>query len=89
MMCDFLLSDYHVEALSFSRFEECLLPFTKNLKLRLPDIFLEICGKNKKYITFPRLVKAYLAYKRNDPNHSLEFKKFFSFIFTEVLKVVK
>jgi len=85
---DFLLFDYHSELLSFKRFEECMIGLTRQLNLNLSEIFFEICGNDKKYLTFQRLVKAFLAYKTNDPKYSLNFRNFFSFIFKDLLKVL-
>ena len=68
-----------MEQISFKRFKDCLISLTKQLKINLSEIFFEICGEHKKYITFPRLVKGYLAFKKNDAKYSVDFKNFFSF----------
>ncbi len=88
VVLDFLFFDINDKIVSFKRFEECILPLTKSKNLPLADIFLEICGPNRKYITFARFIKAYLAFKRSDPKYSIEFKNFFSLLFTEVVKVI-
>jgi hypothetical protein len=84
---DFLLFDQDSEKLAFPRFEECMGLLTQSRKYSLKNIFLEICGKNHKYITFRRLVQSYLEYKSNSKNRSAEFKDFFAFIFKTLLKV--
>ena len=65
-----------------------MIMLIQGMKFNLKNIFKEICGPNKKYITYPRLFQAYVAYKTNSEEKSLEFKKFFSYVFTELLHVL-
>ena len=50
-------------------------------------IFKDIVGEKRKYITYKRLRDAYNAFRSNAK--SLEFKNFFSHLYSTVLKVRK
>ncbi len=88
VLADYLLFDQHREKMTFPRFEECMgLLMRQRKDILLKDVYIDICGQSKKYITFPRLVKAFCEFKMNDSKKSLHFKNFFSYVFTEVLRV--
>jgi hypothetical protein len=87
MFLDFLFFDYHSERVSFLRFEDCLKMLMHERGFDLSDIFIEICGPKRKFINVCRFIKAYLAYKFNDPTKSIEFKNFFAVLFKEILRV--
>ena len=65
---------------SFPRFEEAFDFFVKEEKISLFEVFKEICGEKRKYITFRRMLKAYLIYKNFPQNLTLDTKKFFDFV---------
>ena len=83
---DYLFFDQYKDTATFPQFERSFGFFFLEKKLPLESIFKEICGEKRKYITFPRLVKAYLLYKNFPGKVSLELKNFFGHIFKNVLK---
>ena len=85
-VCDYLFFDQYKENSTFSNFEKCFAFLVYGKKISLEKVFKEICGDKRKYITFPRMLKAYLLYKNNPGKTSLDLKNFFSHIFTNVLK---
>jgi hypothetical protein len=87
-LCNFLLFDQHSYRVSYPRFEECIGPLSRSQDFQLKKVFMDICGKNKKYITFPRLVRAYIDYKYQSKEKGIDCKKFFAHIFNEVLVVI-
>ena len=74
---EYLIFSQYKDVASFPRFEECFgLLFEEYSSESLQKIYKDICGKNHKYISFRRIIKAYLNYKEqnNDysiPSHSL------------------
>ena len=78
ILFDFLFYDQTKYYASYSRFEECF-SFLQ-LQLNLFDIFKEIIGLNKKYLTIPRFINKYLEYKTGKSKLSFPLKKFFVFI---------
>ena len=71
---------------TFQRFEQCFGPLVQSLNISLSKVYKEICGEKKKYITFRRLISSYLKYKNTPRNTSIDFKKFFSFVFNNLIK---
>ena len=57
---EFLFYDTYNFWASYSRFELCFQPLFNNIKIDLFKVFIEIVGELKKYITYKRLVQAYL-----------------------------
>ena len=87
-VCDYLFFDQYKDSSTFSHFEKSFAFLVSGKDMSLEKIFKEICGEKRKYITFPRMVKAYLAYKNTPNKTSLDLKNFFSHIFTNVLRKV-
>ena len=86
MICDYLILDRFSDISSFLRFEKCFGPlFSKENKNFLPDVFQEICGPKKKYITFGRLILAYIKWKSNSSNND-SFNKFMKTIFDDIIQ---
>ena len=85
-VCDYLFFDQYKENSTFSHFEKSFAFLVSGKNMSLEKIFKEICGEKRKYITFPRMIKAYLTYKNTPNKVSLDLKNFFSHIFTNVLK---
>ena len=87
-ICDFLFYDQYGESASFSRFERCFQPLFNNISISLEKVFIEICGKNKKYITYKRFAKAYIDYL-NTKNLSEDTKTFFDLLLKKILKKIE
>ena len=87
---DFLLFDQYTYYVSFSRFEQCfqpLFPTIKNNSINLFNIFKEICGPKKKYITIDRFINSYISYKKfPSSTPSKEIKIFYDILFSKILK---
>ena len=76
MISDYLILDRFNDSASFVRFEQCFGPLfsIKDPKFKLVEAFKEIVGKNKKYITFRRLIKAYINWKKKScDNYSFNY----------------
>ena len=63
-ICDYLFVDRVKDFSTFPRFEQCFAPlFSDKSDFILSEAFKEICGKNKKYITFRRMLSSYINWK--------------------------
>ena len=82
MISDYLFLDRFNDSASFVRFEQCFGPLFNSIKnFKLVEAFKEIVGKKKKYITFRRMIKAYINWKKeNSKNYS------FNYFMNEVFK---
>ena len=58
-ICEFLFFDHLKTEATFPRFEQCFQPLFPDSELSMLDIFTEIAGKKRKYITFPRIITAF------------------------------
>ena len=86
MVCDYLVLDRFQDLSSFIRFEKCFGPLFSNEKSNfLFEVFQEICGHKKKYITFGRLISAYLVWKSKLSKNE-NFNKFMSILFNQMIK---
>ncbi len=86
MVCDFLVVDRFHDISSFLRFEQCFGPlFSKEKPNFLFQVFQEICGHKKKYITFGRLISAYLIWKSKLSKNE-DFNKFMFILFNKMIK---
>ena len=84
---DYLCFDQYQDKASYPRFEECFGILTQNLSSEaLQKIFQDICGTRHKYISFRRLIKAYINFKENKNEFSNETKDFLNKLFSEVIK---
>ena len=84
---EYLIFSQYKDVASFPRFEECFgLLFEEYSSESLQKIYKDICGKNHKYISFRRIIKAYLNYKEQNNDYCNETKEFFKKLFTEVIK---
>ena len=82
---EYLIFDQYKNVASFPRFEECFgLLFEEYSSESLQKIYKDICGKNHKYISFRRIIKAYLNYKEQNNDYCNETKEFFKKLFTKV-----
>ena len=86
MICDYLVLDRFNDISSFFRFEKCFGPLlSKEDPNFLIEAFQEICGPKKKYITFGRLISAYIKWKTNSSTNE-NFNKFMKIVFNDMIK---
>ena len=91
VLCDFIFFDQYKDMASFPRFEECIGGFFKDkdsedLNINLEEVYKNLCGKKRKYLTFRRLIKAYLKCKENSDEINEDTKNFFNKLLNETLK---
>ena len=87
MISDYLFLDRFNDCASFVRFEKCFGPLfsPKYKKFKLVEAFKEIVGPKRKYITFRRMIKAYLNWKlKKSENYSFNF--FMEQVFEKMIK---
>jgi hypothetical protein len=86
MICDYLVLDRFNDISSFFRFEKCFGPLlSKEDPKLLIEAFQEICGPKRKYITFGRLISAYIKWKTNSSQNE-SFNKFMKIVFNDMIK---
>ena len=88
-ICEYLFFDQYSDSVSFERFEKCLQPLfasTNKNSFSMDEIFKQICGPKKKYITYHRFLKSYLNYKKSKENISPELKNFYNILFEKILQ---
>ena len=86
-ICDYLFVDRVKDFSTFPRFEQCFGPlFSDKGDFILSEAFKEICGKNKKYITFQRMLLSYINWKSNKSKNK-HFNYFMTSLFTD--KIIK
>ena len=86
MICDYLVLDRFNDISSFFRFEKCFGPLlSKEDPNLLIEAFQEICGPKRKYITFGRLISAYIKWKTNSSKNE-NFNKFMKIVFDDMIK---
>ena len=71
-ICEYLFFDHLKNEATFPRFEQCFQPLFSNTELSMFSLFTEIAGEKRKYITYPRLVKAYQ--NRTSSNNFILFR---------------
>ena len=87
MISDYLFLDRFNDCASFVRFEKCFGPLfsPKNKQFKLEEAFKEIVGPKRKYLTFRRLIKAYINWKlKKSQNYSFNF--FMAEVFQKMIK---
>ena len=87
-ICEFLFYDNYQYWATYSRFEKCFQPLFNNININLYEVFTSIIGKQKKYMTYKRFLKAYFHYKNNEVKDSKDLYLFFDIIFNKILKGV-
>ena len=86
MICDYLFVDRVKDMATFPRFEQCFGPlFTDESNFILSDVFKEICGEKRKYITFRRMISALLKWKSKKSTNK-SFNHFMSSLFNGIIK---
>ena len=84
---EFLLPDLKHRKCSFLRFDAMVNLIQGPHLYDTLTIFKDIVGENRKYITYKRLRNAYYAFRSNSKEKSLDFKNFFSYLYSTILKV--
>lgn len=85
MIYDFLVLDRFQEYSSFFRLEKCFgLFFPKEPSNFLPEVFKEICGPKHKYISYGRLILAYIKWKSKSVTND-NFNKFMDSVFNKII----
>ena len=85
MIYDYLVLDRFQEYCSFFRLEKCFGPFfTKEPQNFLPEVFKEICGPKRKYISYGRLILAYTKWKSKSSTND-NFNKFMETVFNNII----
>ena len=86
MISDYLILDRFSDSASFVRFEQCFGPLfsIKDPKFKLVEAFREIVGKNRKYITFRRLIKGYINWKKKSSDN-YSFNYFMDEVFNKMI----
>ena len=86
MICDYLVLDRFNDISSFIRFEKCFGPLLyKEDPNFLIEAYQEICGPKRKYITFGRMISAYIKWKTNSSTNE-SFNKFMDLVFNKMIK---
>ena len=85
MLYDFLVLDRFQDYFTFFRLEKCFGPFfLKESPNFFPEVFHEICGPKKKYISYGRLILAYTKWKSKSSTNT-SFNKFFDIVFNNII----
>ena len=87
-LCEFLFYDNYQYWATFSRFEKCFQPLFNNIKINLYEVFISIVGKQKKYITYTRFVRAFMKYKKYEIEKDTDLYIFFDLILNKILKSI-
>jgi hypothetical protein len=85
---EFLLPNLNSSKVSYLRFDAMIQLIQQPYEFDTLTIFKDIVGEKKKYITYKRLRDAYLAFRSNAKGKSVEFKNFFSYLYSTILKVI-
>ena len=81
MICDYLFVDRIKDMSTFPRFEQCFGPlFSDEDNFNLSEVYKEICGEKKKYLTFRRMISALLKWKSKKSTNK-DFNYFMSKLF--------
>ena len=78
-ICEFLFFDHLKNEATYPRFEQCFQPLFSDSEISMLSVFTEIAGQKRKYITFPRFVKAYQN-RKNSKDLNMFFEKLFNSI---------
>ena len=85
-IAEYLFMDQYQDMCTYPRFEECFGAFYLEKSIDLPNVFKEICGKKRKYITFRRLLFSYYQWKQNPYIGSKDFQSFMNILYNELIK---
>jgi len=84
-ICEFIFFDQFKDSCTFESFEKYFSVCFKGDEISLNKVFVEIIGEKRKYLTFPRFIRAFMRYKSRDKNNSRDFNFFFEKIFEKIL----
>ena len=86
MICDYLFVDRVKDMATFPRFEQCFGPlFSDEENFNLSEVYKEICGEKKKYITFRRMISSLLKWKSKKCKNK-DFNYFMSTLFNNIIQ---
>ena len=86
IICDYLFVDRVKDFSTFPRFEQCFGPlFSDKNDVNMFEVFKEICGPNKKYITFHRFLSSYLIWKSKKSKNKV-YNNFMTLLFNFIIK---
>ena len=85
IICDFLFFDQYKDMASFPRFEECFGTLTGEKETDLTEVFKQIVGERKKYITFRRMIRMYYRIQEGGKKLSDNTKNFFNQLYNKTL----
>ena len=85
VLADYTFFDEYQNKCSFPQFEKSLALFFKPEDLSLEEVFKDLCGPKKKYLTFPRLLRAFNTWKTRKVMLKADTRKFFTRFQTRLL----
>ena len=85
IVSDYLFFDQYKDMASFPRFEECFGVLTVGKNIDLPEVFKQIVGEKKKYITFRRMIRMYYRIQEGGKRLSENTKTFFDDLYNKTL----
>ena len=87
-ICEYLIPDRFQEIADFSRFEICFQPLFTDTKISIKSVFDTIVGKQRKYITYGRLLESFTNYQKKlyDTEEFKDIKLFYDRLMTSILK---
>ena len=85
IVSDYLFFDQYKDMASFPRFEECFGVLTVGKNIDLPEVFKQIVGEKKKYITFRRMIRMYYRIQEGGKKLSENTKTFFDDLYNKTL----
>ena len=86
MICDYLFVDRVKDMATFPRFEQCFGPFfSDDNNFKISEVYKEICGEKRKYITFRRMILSVLKWKSQKSSNKY-FNHFMSTLFNSIIK---
>ena len=84
-ICEFVFFDQFKDSCTYESFEKLFSLCFIGDDISLNKVFIEIIGEKRKYLTFPRFIRAYMRYKSKDRSNSRDFNFFYEKIFEKIL----
>ena len=84
-ICEFVFFDQFKDSCTYESFEKLFSLCFIGDDISLNKVFIEIIGEKRKYLTFPRFIRAYMRYKSKDRSNSRDFNFFYEKIFERIL----
>ena len=87
-ICEYLIPDRFQEIADFSRFEICFQPLFCDTDISIKSVFDIIVGKQRKYITYGRLLESFTNYQKKlyETEEFKDIKIFYDKLMTSILK---